>query len=261
MTARSRTHAQFALGRTWALDSFCSVTGAPGLMLTLTTTDMPGLSRDCSATAAGTRMRTGKRCTILVKLPVALSGGSNEKTEPDAGATLATRPSSLRSGNASMAMATGCPGTSFESCVSLNVRTAHDVRRGWNCRRGAARYRPRAAAARSQPRARYDSTNPHLAPAPGVSRSPRRRSRSDRRSPCAAKLSGGAPSRDPRDRHQSAAGRRQRRDRARRSCESSRCGSRAARADGDQAVSLAVGSRHDGRSDWRAAYSPYPPRG
>ena len=68
---------------------------APGLVSTLTTTDMPGRSSPCSATAAGTSMRTGRRWTILVKLPVALSGGSNEKTEPDAGATLTTLPLSL----------------------------------------------------------------------------------------------------------------------------------------------------------------------
>ena len=77
--------------------------GAPGLVLTLTTTDMPGRSSACSATSAGTRMRTGTRCTILVKLPVALSGGSSENTEPDAGETLSTRPSISRPGSASTA--------------------------------------------------------------------------------------------------------------------------------------------------------------
>ena len=30
-------------------------------------------------------MRTGTRCTILVKLPVAFSGGSRLNTEPEAG--------------------------------------------------------------------------------------------------------------------------------------------------------------------------------
>ena len=38
----------------------------------------------------GTRTRTGSRCTILVKLPVALSGGSSVNTEPAAGAMLST---------------------------------------------------------------------------------------------------------------------------------------------------------------------------
>ena len=63
-----------------------------GLVLTLTTTDMPGRSSSCVAQRRpAPRMRTGRRCTILVKLPVALSGGSSENTEPEAGATLATR--------------------------------------------------------------------------------------------------------------------------------------------------------------------------
>ena len=37
-------------------------------------------------------MRTGTRCTIFVKLPVAFSGGSSENCDPDAGATLTTLP-------------------------------------------------------------------------------------------------------------------------------------------------------------------------
>ena len=64
----------------------------PVRVSTATTTDMPGRIRSSAATLAGTRMRTGTRCTTLVKLPVALSGGSRLKTEPDAGATLATVP-------------------------------------------------------------------------------------------------------------------------------------------------------------------------
>jgi hypothetical protein len=53
-------------------------------------TDIPGRSFSSPATPAGTSMRTGTRCTILVKLPVALSGGSSKNTEPEAGATLTT---------------------------------------------------------------------------------------------------------------------------------------------------------------------------
>ena len=64
-------------------------------------------------------MRTGTRCTILVKLPVALSGGSSENTEPEAGATLATVPSILSPPSASTAIVTGWPGLSLASCVSL----------------------------------------------------------------------------------------------------------------------------------------------
>ena len=43
-------------------------------------------------------MRTGTRCTILVKLPVAFSGGSRLNTEPEAGATLSTVPSNVAVG-------------------------------------------------------------------------------------------------------------------------------------------------------------------
>ena len=71
------------------------------LVFTLTTTDMPGRSSPSRATSAGTRMRTGRRCTILVKLPVALSGGSSENTAPDAGEKLSTVPSMACSGSAS----------------------------------------------------------------------------------------------------------------------------------------------------------------
>src|SRR5262249_558234 len=119
MAVGSSDRDQLVAGRTLTLVNFCELTGAPGLVLTLTTTDMPGRSRDCSATAAGTRMRTGSRCTILVELPCAFAGGRRENTEPEAGATLATLPSSLRPGNASTEMETGWPGSSLASCVSL----------------------------------------------------------------------------------------------------------------------------------------------
>ena len=83
--------------RTCALRMRCAATGAPGLVSTLDDDRHAGAQHaTCSATSAGTRMRTGRRCTILVKLPVALSGGSSENTEPEAGAKLATRPSMLR---------------------------------------------------------------------------------------------------------------------------------------------------------------------
>src|ERR1700694_1737461 len=59
---------------------------------------MPGRNTRSPVTPSGTRMRTGRRCTILVKLPVALSAGSSENTEPEAGATLATVPSIARPG-------------------------------------------------------------------------------------------------------------------------------------------------------------------
>src|SRR6185437_285607 len=78
MTAVSAWHYQCPLRASFA--------GAGPLRVsTLTTTDIPGRSTRCIATDGGTCTRTGRRCTILVKLPVALSGGSSENTEPEAG--------------------------------------------------------------------------------------------------------------------------------------------------------------------------------
>ena len=50
---------------------------------TSTTTDRPGRSRPFCATSGLTVTRTGTRWTILVKLPVAFSGGSRLNTAPD----------------------------------------------------------------------------------------------------------------------------------------------------------------------------------
>ncbi len=94
---------------------------ALALVLTLTTTDMPGRNNPSRATPAGTWMRTGRRCTILVKLPVALSGGSNEKIAPEAGEKLSTVPWIACSGSASTAIVTGWPGRSRAICVSLKL--------------------------------------------------------------------------------------------------------------------------------------------
>src|SRR3984893_12836233 len=65
-----------------------SASAAPFLVSTVAYTDMPARSRFCLATSFGTRMRTGSRCTILVKVPVALYGGSRVNTEPAAGELL-----------------------------------------------------------------------------------------------------------------------------------------------------------------------------
>ena len=53
---------------------------------TVTVTESPG--RSFAASSAGTDTFTGTRCVILVKLPVAFSGGSRENSEPEAGARL-----------------------------------------------------------------------------------------------------------------------------------------------------------------------------
>ncbi len=66
----------------------------------------------------------------MVKLPVALSGGSSENTEPEAGAKLATRPSKVWPGSASTAIATGCPACSRETCVSLKLASMYTASSG-----------------------------------------------------------------------------------------------------------------------------------
>ena len=63
-----------------------------------------------SARPPAKAMRTATRCTTLVKLPVALSGGSSENCEPEAGATEVTTPSIDRPPSASTATSTFWPG-------------------------------------------------------------------------------------------------------------------------------------------------------
>jgi hypothetical protein len=53
-------------------------------------TDMPGRSRPNSGSFLSMSILTGMRWTILVKLPVALSGGSSANSSPLAGARLST---------------------------------------------------------------------------------------------------------------------------------------------------------------------------
>ena len=61
------------------------------LVSTVGSTDMPGRSRPVRLWSSST-IFTGTRCTILVKLPVALSGGSSANSRPLAGARLSTWP-------------------------------------------------------------------------------------------------------------------------------------------------------------------------
>ena len=79
----------------------------------------PGLSQPSAAAASGTAIRTGSRCTTLVKLPVAFSGGSRLNCAPEAGAIPSTRPVSSRPGKASKLRCTSVPGRSSAICVSL----------------------------------------------------------------------------------------------------------------------------------------------
>ena len=82
-----------------ALPKRASVRCATGAvrLSTSTTTDRPARSLPRFSTSAGTSMRTGTRCTTLVKLPVAFSGGSSENTAPEAGASDDTVPSNSSS--------------------------------------------------------------------------------------------------------------------------------------------------------------------
>jgi hypothetical protein len=62
------------------------------LIRTVGTTDRPasnGVSRGLGSVSS---MRTGRRCTILTKLPVAFSGGNRAVADPVAGVKPATRP-------------------------------------------------------------------------------------------------------------------------------------------------------------------------
>ena len=56
---------------------------------------MPGSRRSSSGWSCSNWIRTGMRCTTLVKLPVALSGGSSANCDPLAGAIRSTRPCSF----------------------------------------------------------------------------------------------------------------------------------------------------------------------
>ena len=64
----------------------------------VTSTDMPGPQRMRRRRAAVTAIRTGTRCTTLVKLPVALSGGSSAKRAPVAGLSALDRAPELPPG-------------------------------------------------------------------------------------------------------------------------------------------------------------------
>jgi len=57
---------------------------------TAVSTDMPGLARAALASRGLNRMRTVKRLTIFVKLPVALSGGISANSDPAAGKIAST---------------------------------------------------------------------------------------------------------------------------------------------------------------------------
>ncbi len=68
-------------------------------------------------------MRTGTRCTTLVKLPVAFSGGSRANCAPVPGEKLSIRPPNSCSPSASTVKVTGWPSIMRPVCVSLKFAT------------------------------------------------------------------------------------------------------------------------------------------
>ena len=89
---------------------------------TVATTERPGPQRDLpSARLRGSAMRTATRCTTLVKLPVALSGGSSENCAPEAGETDDTTPSTTLPSSASTATSTFWPGRMLRELRLLEI--------------------------------------------------------------------------------------------------------------------------------------------
>jgi hypothetical protein len=70
---------------------------------------------------------TGPRCTTLVKLPVALPGGSRADCAPLAGAPLSTESWSACLGRASIDISTGSLACTLASWVSLKLATIYGI--------------------------------------------------------------------------------------------------------------------------------------
>ena len=85
----------------------------------VTETERP--ERSLAPAPAGKAILTGKRWVILVKLPVAFSGGSKEKSAPDAGAILSTTPSIFSLVNASTMISAFWPEWMLVNWVSLKL--------------------------------------------------------------------------------------------------------------------------------------------
>ena len=89
--------------------------------------DSPGTTRSSKPlmlvwrSSRSNTILTGTRWTILVKLPVALSGGSSEYVAPEPFWMLSTRPVNGWSLNMSMGILTRWPTRTFSSCVSLKL--------------------------------------------------------------------------------------------------------------------------------------------
>ena len=93
------------------------------MVSTETVTDRPGSSRSFTAAGGRSRKRTGTRWTILVKLPVAFSGGSRANCAPVPGAKLSTTASIRSPPSASTFTVAAWPTRMRPTCVSLKLAT------------------------------------------------------------------------------------------------------------------------------------------
>src|SRR5262249_50995851 len=82
-------------------------------------TDMPGRNRSPKEGSGSSTILTGMRWTTLVKLPVALSGGSSENCAPEAGDQLSTWPCRTTPGKESTVTRAAWPTRIRVICVSL----------------------------------------------------------------------------------------------------------------------------------------------
>ena len=93
-------------------------------------TERPGRKRPSVAASASSRIRTGTRCTILVKLPVAFSAGSTLNTAPVAGARLATWPWNTSPGSTSADDRRGQAGAEAGELAFLKIGVDPETARG-----------------------------------------------------------------------------------------------------------------------------------
>src|SRR5271156_5714623 len=101
---RSREIAEQALGKlphSVQTRRYFAPSGGFELVSIVAITDIPGRNRSAREGSCSSTIFTGIRCTTLVKLPVALSGGSSANSAPDAGDQLSTCPCRTLPGKAS----------------------------------------------------------------------------------------------------------------------------------------------------------------
>ena len=102
---------------------------------TVTSALMPG--RSSSPDASSSRTSTGTRCTTLMKLPDALSGGSSENRAPVPPAMLSTWPCERRGGRrCRSAPSAGCPARISASWSSLKLATTQTSSSGTSASSG-----------------------------------------------------------------------------------------------------------------------------